>query len=99
MEVCAVIGRSSFPGIHCRGAIDDIRNAASRLHDLMDGLWVELATDIEVEVFLVGLDGGFERVVEVLGVVGLGVAEVTKVLQVVLELGQAVGFIAGVEAG
>jgi len=78
-------------GVHCRGAVDYVGHAAARANDLLHRSVVELAGDVEVEILLVGLDGGFERIVEVVGEVRRRHGgDVAEVVEVVFEIGKAV---------
>jgi len=96
-------GRRRFvplSGVHRRGAVDYVGDAASRQDDLLKRGVVEDAGDVEVEVLLVGFDRGFERVIELVGEVRRRrVRDVTEALEVGFEVGEAVKVIAAMAAG
>jgi len=84
-------GRGVRLTVHCRSAVYYVGHAAARTNDLLHRSVVELAGDVEVEILLVGLDGGFERIVEIVGEVGRRRGgDVAKVVEVVFEIGKAV---------
>jgi hypothetical protein len=58
-----------------------------------------LASDVKVEVLLVSSESRFEGVIEIVGEIGEGVGDVTEVLEVAFELGQAVVFFTSMAAG
>ena len=49
-------GGVRFSRVHGRGTVDDVGDAALGSYDLLYGEIVELAGDVEVEVFLVSLE-------------------------------------------
>jgi len=78
-------------GVHCCGAVDDIGHATPWAHDLLHRSVVQLAGDVEVEILLVGLDGFFELIIEVVGEVGRRRGGyVAEVMEVVFEIRKAV---------
>jgi len=89
-----------LPGVHRRGAVDYVGDAAPRQDDLLKRGIVENAGDVEVEVLLVSFDRGFERVVELVGEVGWRrVREVAEAFEVGFEVGEAVIVLAAMAAG
>ena len=87
--------------VHAGRAVDYIRIAAPGPYNVVNCLVVELASDVKVEVSLVSSESRFEGVIEIVGEIGVGegVEDVTEVLKVAFELGQAVVFFTSVAAG
>ena len=50
-------GGGQFSGVHGRGTVDDVGDAAPGFYNLLYGVIVEIAGDVKVEVFLVRFDG------------------------------------------
>lgn len=61
------IVRHRLAGIHGSGTVDEIGDAASWELNLGESLIVEIAGDVEIEIGLVSLEGGFEMIVEQIG--------------------------------
>ncbi|KAJ1389878.1 dipeptidase [Sesbania bispinosa] len=73
---------------------DDVGNAAPRPCHVLKSVVIELAGDVEVVVLLVGFDGGYEGVVEVISEVARGwrVWYVTQVVEVVFDVDKPLYF-------
>ncbi|KAJ1380374.1 hypothetical protein SESBI_46072 [Sesbania bispinosa] len=95
VEVHLIVAKRRHRGV-LFPEVDRVGNAASRLRDVAEGGFVELACDVEVVVVLVGLNGGDEDVVKVIGEVGewICVRDVTEFVEVIFDIGEAFVFLA-----
>lgn len=85
--------------VHTGRAVNYIRVAAPGPYDVVNCLVVELASDVKVEVLLVSSESRFEGFIEIVGEIGEGAGDVTEVLEVAFELGQAVVFLTSMATG
>lgn len=87
MEGRGGIKRRPLTGVHGGGAVDYVGIAASWLYNLVKRLLVELTSDFEIEILLVGSESRLENVVEIVGEVRRGIRNVAEVMKVLLDLG------------
>ncbi|KAK6242017.1 hypothetical protein SCA6_007406 [Theobroma cacao] len=98
-EVSSGVKRRRFAGVHGTRPIDYIGVTAPRSYDLLKSLIIQLTGNVKVEILLVYFQGFFQLVIEIVAKICRRVGDITEVVKVLFELGQAVSLFARLATG